>query len=104
MISQLWYFIQSNPDYKNKTSLLITTDHGRGKKIKHWKSHNFLLRGSSDIWLALMGPGIKPEGEIKTKQQLYQEQIAGTIAWLLGTNFTAADHPVAEPIELSVGH
>ncbi|TKK66169.1 phosphoglyceromutase [Ilyomonas limi] len=103
MIAQLWYFIQSNPNYKDKTSLLITTDHGRGKKVKHWKSHNFLLRGSADIWLALLGPDIKPAGEIKMKQQIYQEQIANTIAALLGTNFTTG-HPVAEPIELSVGH
>lgn len=103
MIAQLWYFIQSNPEYKDKTSLLITTDHGRGKKFKHWKSHNPFLRGSADIWLAMMGPGIKPEGEIKAKQQIYQEQIANTIASLLGMNFTA-NHPVAEPIELSVGH
>lgn len=103
MISQLWYFIQSTPGYKDKTSLLITTDHGRGKRVKHWKSHNFLLRGSADIWLALMGPDIKPGGEVKAKQQLYQEQIANTIAWLMGASFTA-EHPVAEPIELSVGH
>jgi hypothetical protein len=61
-----------------------------------------LLSGSADIWLALMGPDIKAEGEIKAKQQLFQEQIANTIAWLLGINFTA-EHPVAEPIELSVG-
>jgi len=103
MISQIWYFIQSNPQYKDKTSLLITTDHGRGKKVKHWKSHNFLLRGSGDIWMALIGPGIKPEGEMKMNQQIYQEQIAGTIAQLLGTNFSA-EHPVADPIELSVSH
>ena len=100
MIAQLWYFIQSNPAYKDKTSLLITTDHGRGKKVKHWKSHNFLLKGSADIWLALMGPAITPAGEIKVKQQIYQEQIANTIAWLLGTRFTA-NHPVADPITLS---
>ena len=101
MVSQLWYFIQSNTNYKNNTSLLITTDHGRGKHVKHWKIHNFLLSGSADTWLTLLGPNIQPAGEIKMKQQIYQQQIANTIASLLGVNFTA-EHPIAKPVNLAI--
>jgi hypothetical protein len=31
-IKQLWNFVQTDPQYKNKTAILITTDHGRGGK------------------------------------------------------------------------
>src|SRR5687768_10010888 len=98
MISQLWYFIQSNKKYKDKTTLLVTTDHGRGKKSKRWKNHDFIVNGSGETWLAIIGPHIKASGEIKERQQLYQEQIANSIAALLGLEFTA-EHPVAEAIK-----
>jgi hypothetical protein len=34
MIADLWKLLQSMPQYKDKTSLLITCDHGRGDKVK----------------------------------------------------------------------
>ena len=84
MIAELWHWIQSTPGYKDNTSLLITTDHGRGSRDSKWTSHSIFIRGSSQTWLALMGPGIDPLGEIKKDQQLYQQQIAQLIATLVG--------------------
>jgi hypothetical protein len=98
MIQQLWYFIQSTPAYKDKTTLIITTDHGRGRKINTWSSHDVLIKGSGDAWLAVIGPDTSPEGEIHEPQQLYQKQVAATIAKFLGYNFTA-NHPVANAID-----
>lgn len=94
MIADLWYYIQTNAAYKNKTALLITTDHGRGSKPGQWKSHGFLTAGSGQTWLAAIGAGISAKGELKEPQQLYQKQIAATVAALLGIDFTA-DHAVA---------
>lgn len=94
MIADLWYFIQTSPSYKNKTAMLITTDHGRGSKAGQWKAHGFLTAGSGQTWLAGIGAGISAKGEDKQPQQLYQKQIAATIAALLGIDFTA-DHAVA---------
>ena len=34
MIADLWNYIQTTPLYKNKTTLIITCDHGRGDKLK----------------------------------------------------------------------
>lgn len=31
-IKKIWEFVQTDPQYKNKTALLITVDHGRGDK------------------------------------------------------------------------
>lgn len=98
MIQQLWYYIQSTPEYKNTTTLIITTDHGRGKRGNKWREHDNFVRGSGDAWLAVMGPDIKPKGEMQVPQQLYQKQIASTIAMLLGYNFTG-NHPVAKSID-----
>jgi adenylylsulfate kinase-like enzyme len=55
------------------------------------------INGSSQTWLAVIGPTIKPVGEIKDDQQLYQKQLAQTIASLLGEKFVS-DQPVASAV------
>ena len=98
-IKEIWDFVQSDPQYKNKTTLLITTDHGRGDVVKEkWTSHGRDVEGSSQIWFAVMGPNIVPSGEMTDNAQLYQKQFAETIAKILGYTFTA-EHPVAEQIK-----
>ena len=98
MIADLWKTLQSIPQYKNKTTLIVTCDHGRGDKVKeNWRHHGEKIEDAHEIWLAAMGPGTPVLGEVKTATQLYQKQIASTIAVLLGFNFTA-NHPIAEPI------
>lgn len=97
-IKQIWDFVQNDPQYKNKTSLVFTTDHGRGDKIKaEWTSHGSSIQDASEIWFATMGPGINAKGEIKTEGQFHQEQFAQTIAKLLGYTFKA-NHPIAKEI------
>jgi hypothetical protein len=98
-IADLWKMLQSMPEYKNKTTLFLLTDHGRGDKIKsEWKDHDARIEGADAIWIAALGPGIRHLGEIRHSEQLYQAQLAQTIAWVLGLTFTA-DHPVQEEIK-----
>ncbi|UUW11436.1 phosphoglyceromutase [Flavobacterium plurextorum] len=93
-IKEIWDFVQNDPQYKNKTTIFITVDHGRGDKIKtHWTDHGSDIAGASQIWFAAMGPEIAPKGEIKTESQIYQKQFAQTIAKIMGYTFSA-DHPV----------
>lgn len=97
-IKQIWDIVQNDPQYKNKTALIFTTDHGRGDKIKkEWTDHGSSIQGASEIWFAAMGPGISGKGEIKMEGQLYQNQFAQTIAKLMGYTFMA-EHPVAKEI------
>jgi len=91
MIAELWHWVQITPGYKDNTTFIITTDHGRGSKQSKWVSHGEFIKGSSQTWLAIIGPGIKPLGEIKGDQQLYQQQLAQTIAHLMGKEFIADD-------------
>lgn len=100
-IQDVWNYVQSDPRYKNKTALFITTDHGRGDKIKEeWVTHGEGLTGANEIWFAVVGPGISAKGEVKTPGQLYQQQFAQTIASLLGLVFKC-EHPVANKIALN---
>ena len=87
MLSELWHWVQTTPGYKDSTSFIITTDHGRGNRNKNWSSHSSFIRGSSQTWLAMIGPTIEPLGEIKEDMQLYQVQIAQTIAGLMNEKF-----------------
>jgi hypothetical protein len=98
MIADLWQYVQSSPIYKNKTTLIITCDHGRGDKVKdNWRHHGQKIEDAGQIWIAAIGPDTAPLGEAKANSILYQEQLAATFAKLLGFTFTT-DHPVAEPI------
>jgi hypothetical protein len=92
MISQLWNWIQSQEDYKDKTTLLITTDHGRGKGHNGaWKTHGRWATGSNQIWFAVMGPDTPPLGEMKNSDRYYQKQIAKTISSLLELNYVSGE-------------
>jgi hypothetical protein len=97
MIAELWYYVQTDPFYKDNTTFIITTDHGRGSKTSKWQKHGFWIKGSGETWMAMLGPGISATGERKEKEQSYQEQIAATISLLMGEEFKT-NHPVAQPI------
>lgn len=97
LIADLWAYLQSDPFYKDQTTLLITTDHGRGNGAS-WKSHKNTIPHCDEIWLAAIGPDTKPLGEAKQTGQLYQNQIAKTLAAFLGLNFTSKN-PIGEPIK-----
>ena len=87
-LNDFWDYCQSKPQYKDKTTFIITTDHGRGDIIKkEWTSHGQRIRDASQIWMAVIGPDTPAHGEVITKQNLFQNQIAQTLAFLLGYKF-----------------
>ena len=97
-IKEIWDFVQSDPQYKNKTTLFVTVDHGRGDaKKEEWTSHGNSIADSHEIWFAAIGPDTPVRGEVKGDVQLYQQQFAQSFAKLLGYTYKA-DHPVADPI------
>lgn len=98
-IKDIWNFLQSDPQYKNKTALFITTDHGRGDINKdEWKSHGQKIADAYEIWFAVLGRGITAGGEQKNNVQLYQDQFAQTMAKLLGYTYKGA-HPISPEIK-----
>jgi hypothetical protein len=103
-IKPLWNWTQSQPEYKDKTTFLITTDHGRGTEpLDSWRSHGTEIAGSDQIWFAILGPDVEPKGEMKTPGQYYQNQVAKTAAHFLGLNYTN-EKPVGEVIAPIIGN
>jgi len=100
-IKALWDMIQSDPYYKNTTTLLITCDHGRGEEpMDKWRDHGADVKGSEQTWFAVIGPDTAPTGEVKTPTITYHKQLAQTLAQLLGFDFKAnAGHEVGDAIK-----
>ena len=91
MIEDLWNTLQSIKQYKDKTTLIITCDHGRGDKIKDEWTHHGGLIDSGGTWIAVIGPDSPALGEVSNGEHIYQKQIAPTIGKLLGVNFIPKD-------------
>ena len=104
MIGDLWNTLQAIPQYRNKTTLIITCDHGRGDKNKdQWRDHGAKVEDAGGIWIAVMGPDTRAGGEMKDHPVYFQRQIATTISAVLGFDFKPA-HPVMKPIASVVGN
>src|SRR6185312_13319743 len=89
MIEKLWNAMQRDAFYKNNTTFFIVPDHGRGISDQ-WTSHGRNTPHSNETWFMAVGPDVKPLGEMKTKEQIFQTQYATTIAKLLGFNYSVA--------------
>ena len=97
-LAEIWEFVQSDPQYKNKTAMLITVDHGRGDlKKASWTDHGAEIPDAHELWFGIIGTGVPSKGEMKLPMQVYQRQYAQTMANLLGLTFKA-NHPIAETI------
>jgi hypothetical protein len=84
-ISTFWSWLQINPKYKDKTTLIITTDHGRGTtRPDSWRHHGKKEPNADEIWMAFLGPDTPALGEVTNGEQHYQNQIAATLGYLLG--------------------
>ena len=88
-IGELWSYLQSDPFYRGCTTLILSSDHGRGQTEKEWTSHGGNIRGADQIWIAILGPDTRGDGEIKSPGQHYQNQIAKTLAAFLNMDYTA---------------
>lgn len=86
-IKEIWGFIQSDPQYKDKTTMIITTDHGRGTSKTSWKGHGSSIPVAGEIWMAAIGPDTPASGEMKVKGQWHSAMIARTIFKLLGMEY-----------------
>jgi hypothetical protein len=102
-LARLWTAIQASPAYAGKTSLVITTDHGRGDPPDEWKGHGEKIPASDRIWIGVLGPDTRALGERSDCADVTQGQVAATIAALLGEDWNAAEPRAAAPIADAVG-
>lgn len=97
-IDELWRTMQAMPDYRGKTTFVITTDHGRGDGPENWKHHDWNVDGAENIWIAVLGPDTPALGERKSAPRVTQSQIAATAAALLGKDWRSANPKAAPPL------
>ncbi len=102
-VEQLWNTLQRLPAYRDCTTFIITTDHGRGSGPVQWKEHGVEEPGSENIWIAVLGPDTAPLGERSHTPEIHQAQIAATIAALLGKDYRQAVPAAAAPIAAVLG-
>jgi hypothetical protein len=94
-LRELWIWLQSQPDYRGRTHLLITTDHGRGHTPAGWRNHGKDVAGAEDVWIALVSPRIAKRGSWRDAPPLTTSQVAATLASWMGIDWNA-DHPKAD--------
>ena len=102
-VATLWNTLQALPAYRDRTTFIITTDHGRGSGPVDWKEHGVEQHGSENIWIAVMGPDTQPLGERSRTAPVTQAQIAATVATLLGKDYRRAVPAAAAPIVAVLG-
>jgi hypothetical protein len=80
VLRQIWEMLQADPYYRDQTTLIVTTDHGRGDDpVEAWQDHSAVryhklnpdyqpqynatgVKGSGDVWFAAIGPAVRREG------------------------------------------
>jgi sulfatase-like protein len=95
-LNRLWTTLQSMPEYRNSTTLIVTSDHGRGSTLADWSGHGSKVAGADKIWLAILGPDTPASGEVTTPAQ--QRDIAPTMIKLLGLNPADYNGATGSPI------
>ncbi len=98
-LESLWNLCQSMPEYRDKTTLIVTVDHGRGPAPLAWKDHGRAIAPSAYIWMAVMGPDTPALGERRDTPLVTQSQVAATVAAALGEDFRRAHPRAAEPVK-----
>ncbi|MEP6473086.1 MAG: alkaline phosphatase family protein [Gemmatimonadota bacterium] len=82
-LRELWHVVQSTSGLKDQTTLVVTTDHGRGFTMRDWTDHGHDVPGSEQIWIAIMGPDTPALGEAR-QLPVHQDNIAATLLQFLG--------------------
>jgi hypothetical protein len=97
-LRQLWTTLQSDPAYRGRTHLLITTDHGRGRTGKDWNDHGAKVVGAEDVWIAFASPKMSQRGIWSKHEPLSTNQIAATLASWMGVDWKAEYPNAGAPI------
>lgn len=61
-LKELWETLQSLPTYRGRTTLLVLTDHGRGRTFEQWTDHGRTVDGAEEIWFGALGAGVPAVG------------------------------------------
>jgi hypothetical protein len=98
-LEQLWTWVESEPDYRGRTHMLLATDHGRGRTPADWRNHGAKVAGADEVWLAFVSPRMTARGEWQQHPPLSNSQVAATLASWLGVDWQAVRPSAGAPIQ-----
>jgi hypothetical protein len=99
ILRELWEWLQREPEYRGRTSILITTDHGRGLGPS-WRHHGEKYPQSQNTWMAFVSPHMSARGEWRSHAPLETRQVAATLLRWAGLAATDFDPAAAPPVRL----
>ena len=99
-VRELWETLQAMPQYRGKTTLILTCDHGRGNGPK-WTNHGTDVEGAEATWMAFMGPDTPARG-LSNDAVATNDGIAATLARFLGYDYPAAESRAGAPIKAAL--
>lgn len=97
-LAELWRWLQAQPDYRGRTHLLLSTDHGRGHTVRDWKDHGEQVDGAEITWMAFVSPSMSRRGEWRDHGGLQNAQVAATLLHWLGLDPARVDAGLAAPV------
>jgi hypothetical protein len=98
LLKDLWETLQSLDSHRDRTTLVLTTDHGRGVTPRDWAEHDAGIEGCQDIWIAVIGPDTPDRGELSNAAPVHQGDVAATVLQLLGLDYRELDPGAGPPI------
>jgi hypothetical protein len=101
-LKRLWDFLQNSAKYRGVTTLVITTDHGRGSRLEDWSDHGPKVPGDEQIWALIVGPDTPSRGEVSNAATRYQRDLAPTILELLGVEPGAYTGMTGTPVSEAI--
>jgi len=101
-VYKLWDVIQHLPEYRDTTTLIVTSDHGRGATIDDWHSHGKDVAGADRIWLAIFGPDTPAVGEATNVPEVLQRDVAPTMLDLMGIDYHEYAGVLGKPIPMAL--
>jgi len=102
-LRRLYDTINSLPEYRDHTTLILTCDHGRGATLEDWHSHGEKVPAASQIWIAVIGPDTPAIGEATNATAAFQRDIAPTILELTGIGYREYEGVEGQPIAMALG-
>jgi hypothetical protein len=110
-LEELWLALRVGRWSAGRTTLILTTDHGRGATGEDWTSHGEQVAGSEASWIAVLGPDTPAAGVLGSdtlgagtdpSADASASQVAATIAALLGLDWNAVEPRSAPPLALAL--
>jgi hypothetical protein len=98
-LKRIWEAAQALPEYRGRTSLLVTTDHGRGSSLADWSGHGGKVEGAENIWLAAIGPDTPARGESGKGETFHQRDVSATLLSLAGLDWKQFCEDQGRPVE-----